>query len=146
MDYEIKKKRELPVKCKVFLLNALTYTEKAKDIYNEDYERFFIEEDNSEIEVPFLSQLKLNQCLLIAQENIFNLYNYCNMRNYRKPLIKRLEYLLYDFEILNEAVEDFKLVKDEEIYKENTIQLLREFEMHIENVKLGIEDIVYNRI
>ena len=145
MGYEIKNKRELPVKCKVYLLNALTYTEKAKDIYNEDYERFFTE-DNSEIEVPFLSQLKLNQCLLIAQENIFNLYNYCNMRNYRKPLIKRLEHLLSDFELLNDAVEDFKLVKDEELYKENTIQILRDFDDYLENIKIGIEDIVYNRI
>lgn len=145
MSYEIKNKRELPVKCKVYLLNALTYTEKAKDIYNEDYERFFTE-DNSEIEVPFLSQLKLNQCLLIAQENIFNLYNYCNMRNYRRPLIKRLEHLLSDFELLNEAVEDFKLVKDEELYKENTIQILRDFDDYLENIKIGIEDIVYNRI
>ena len=145
MGYEIKNKRELPVKCKVYLLNALTYTEKAKDIYNEDYERFFTE-DNSEIEVPFLSQLKLNQCLLIAQENMFNLYNYCNMRNYRKPLIKRLEHLLSDFELLNEAVEDFKLVKDEELYKENTIQILRDFDDYLENIKIGIEDIVYNRI
>lgn len=145
MGYEIKNKRELPVKCKVYLLNALTYTEKAKDIYDEDYERFFTE-DNSEIEVPFLSQLKLNQCLLIAQENIFNLYNYCNMRNYRKPLIKRLEHLLSDFELLNEAVEDFKLVKDKELYKDNTIQILRDFDDYLENIKIGIEDIVYNRI
>lgn len=145
MNYEIKNKRELPIKCKVYLLNALTYTEKAKDIYNEDYERFFTE-DNSEIEVPFLSQLKLNQCLLIAQENMFNLYNYCNIKNYRKPLIKRLEHLLSDFELLNEAVEDFKLVKDEELYKENTIQILRDFDDYLENIKIGIEDIVYNRI
>ena len=145
MNYEIKNKRELPIKCKVYLLNALTYTEKAKDIYNEDYERFFTE-DNSKIEVPFLSQLKLNQCLLIAQENIFNLYNYCNMRNYRKPLIKRLEHLLSDFELLNEAVEDFKLVKDKELYKDNTIQILRDFDDYLENIKIGIEDIIYNRI
>lgn len=146
MGYKIKKKRELPVKCKVYLLNALTYTEKAKRIYVEDYERFFTEEDNTEIEVHFLSQLKLNQCLLIAQENIFNLYNYCNMRNYRKPLIMELEMIIKDLELLNEAVEDFKLVKDEEIYKENTIKILTDFEYYIENVKLGIEDVVYNRI
>ena len=54
--------------------------------------------------------------------------------------------IITDLELLNEAVEDFKLVKDEEIYKENTIKILTDFEYYIENVKLGIEDIVYNRI
>ena len=120
-------KRELPVKCKVYLLNALTYTEKAKEVYEEMDEHNF----------DFLSILRLEHCLIISKENILNLYNYCNMRNYRKGLLERLVYLNNDFKILLDIVQGIK--------KENG-DLEDDFEECLENVKIGIEDIVYNRI